>query len=293
MILLFHAQPTFAQKSISSTVESMGSAKVLDGNWALAKEKALDTAMRQAVAIQLARMTKSEKKNFDAEEVDLESILEYGTDYVQSYQVLEETKNEYDKLFIIRIKIGLFNTALAKALYELGAKSQEAPAETRVILLIGERNLEEDGRKLPFSEFEPISEPILSRIFLENELTILDRVTVSEMANEVELRKAVKGNIKAAITVGAQCGVSAVIMGTAISRELPPNPQNPDQYATQVSLSLRLIRVDKGAVVGARSELATGYSEDLEASELEAMTKASSKLGDFFANIVENLWENE
>ena len=292
-IVQFPPQQIVAQQPIAPTVESMGSAKVLDGNWALAKEKALDTALRQAVAIQLAHMTKSETKNFDTEEVDLESILEYGTDYVQSYQILEETRNVYDNLFIIRLKIGLFKTELAEALYELGAKSQKAPAETRILLLIGEKNLVEDGRQLPFSEFEPISEPILSRIFLENDLHLLSRTTVSEMANEVELRKAVKGDIKAAITVGAQCGVSAVIMGTAISRELPPNPQKPDYAATQVSLSLRLIRVDKGAVVGASSELTNGFGEDLETSELEAMTVASTKLADFFVNLVENLWQNE
>ncbi len=291
-LLALLSQNAYSQEStVLYTLESSGTVKVLDENWALARKKAIKIAMRDAVAIQLTRMLELEEKIFDQYKNDLDPILRKSASYVQSYQILEETMNEEENLLTLRLNTGLYNTALAEVLYRVGISSDKTPAEIRIILLIGEKNLVDDGRVLAFNEFEPISEILLADYFQQKDIHVLDRSDVSEIVDESKLKRAMRGDIKAAIAVGIQCGVEVVIMGTATSRERPPNPDNPSLHTTQANISLRLIRVDKGSVVGVSSEFATGYGADSKESELEAMSKASSKLGDFFVKQITNLWE--
>jgi len=100
-----------------------------------------------------------------------------------------------------------------------------------------------------------------------------------------------QGDMEAAMNVGVQSSAEAVIMGTAISRKLPPNPHKAGEIATQANISLRLIRMDKGAVVAARSEFATAFGATEEESEREAMKAVSLKLGDFFEKQIKDIWK--
>jgi len=285
-----HAQ----EFDLAPMVEASGTVKVPDANWARGRKRALTAAMRQAVTTQLTRMLDARGKTFDSYRGPLKKILENSSAYVQSYQVLDETRDEEAKTLTIRLNTGLFNRELAEALYRTGAiRLRQGHAMTRVVLLIGEKNLEEDGRLLPFDEFEPISEAVLTQILSNNKMEVLDRYFVSQASSAFYPERAVKGDIKAAIAVGVQCGVDAVIMGTSISRALPPNPRKPGLNSVRVNVSLRLIRVDKGAVVGARSEFATGFGIDQEESERDAFKKAFAKLGDFFVRQIQNLWKDE
>lgn len=291
---VFFTQGAFTQASpISAMVESQGTAKVSDANWASARKAAIDAAMCQAVTIQLSRLLGAEGKNFEDYQDALEKILSESVDYVQSYQIMEEIENNEEKSTTVRLQAGLFNAELTEALYNEGILgSKKISGKTRIAILIGEKNFEGDGRTLPFGEFEPISEALLAKVFIEGEIDVLGRFTVEEKAAPESLEKALNGDIKAAIAVGMQCSVEGVITGTAISRELPPDPQNPNQVSTQVNISLRLIRVDKGAVVGISSEFSKGDGATKEDSEREAMAKASAKVGKFFIKQIKDLWKN-
>lgn len=274
-------------------VESQGTSIVSNENWASARKAAIAAAMHQAVAIQLSRLLGAEGKNFEDHQDALENILSNSVDYVQSYQIVEEIENKQEKSTTVRLLAGLFNAELTEALYNEGVLgSKKIAGKTRIVILIGEKNFEGDGRTLPFGEFEPISEALLAKAFNEGEIDVLGRFTVEEKAAPESLEMALKGDIKAAIAVGIQCGVEGVIMGTAISRELPPNPQNPSGISTQANISLRLIRVDKGAVVGINSAFSKGEGATKEESEREAMSKASEEVGKFFIKQIKSLWKD-
>ncbi|MBI5187165.1 MAG: hypothetical protein HZA01_15785 [Nitrospinae bacterium] len=285
--LIVQAEP------IASRIEAVGTAAVAGENWAAARKTAIDAALRQAVAIQLRRLLEPEGRKFEDHKDVLEKLISEGVDYAQSYKIMEEVENKEEKSLMVRLHAGLFNAELTEALYNSGVLgSRNTPGKISIALLIGEKNFEGDGRTLPFQEFEPISEALLSSILTKGEVTVLERASVAEMAAPENLDKALKGDIKAAIAAGIQCGVDGVIMGTAISRELPPDPQNPGRVSAQANISLRLIRVDKGAVVGVSSEFSNGAGATKEESEKEAMAKASAKVGQVFIKQIKGLWKD-
>lgn len=261
-------------------------------NWAHARKNAINAALRQSVSLQVSRLLEAEGKKIESHRGKIKPILKRSMDYVQSYQLLEEIKDEDSPALTVHLSVGLFNTELTGALYRLGVGSEKISVKTGIVLLIGEKNLERDGRSLPFDEFQPASESMILEIFRENKIEVLDRSLVAGMAHEDSLKKALKGDIKSGIAVGIQCGVEAVVMGTAISRELPPDLKRPDKHTTQVNISLRLIRVDKGSVVGVSSEFAKGYGANRDESEWEAMSKATSKLSDILIKQITSLWKN-
>lgn len=276
--------------SLSSLVESTSTVEVRDENWALARESAIDQALRQAVAHRLSQILDAEKVNSGSHEAALETILEESDAYVQSYQIIEEVKDTREKTLVLRLSAGLFNSELAKTLFQLGIGSEKVPGKTKTVLIMGEKNLREDGRELPFEEFQSISEDLLREFFQEKGVKVLHRTELLELADKESLQKSLSGDMEAAMSVGVQAGAEAVILGTAISRKLPPNPKKAGEIAIQANISLRLIRMDKGAVVAARSEFATAFGATEIDSEKEAMKAASLKLGDFFEKQIKELW---
>jgi len=274
LAILFSYSQSFAQ---SQDVTATGVAAVLQGDKAIARDTALNDALRKAVEQAVGTMVSSETvvENY---QLIRDSILTKSQGYIQNYKVVSESPSP--ELYQVTITATVALGDLKNDLAALGILMQRAQ-KPRVLFMIAEQNIGQEFYMFWWhgkSEFKgqhydmAASETALKEEFLNKGFNVVDSSVATGKIEVSNAYKIADLTDAGAISVGRQMGAEVIVKGKALAKEGPRNTGSKvGSYIADITASA--LRVDNGAVLGS----ARGHGVSRNISEVTGGTEALEK----------------
>lgn len=284
LFLISYPKNSFSEDMELKTVEAVGFSTISGGNTALARDGAIDDALRKAVEQAVGTMVSSETlvENF---EVLQDNIYTKSQGYIKNYTVTGESQNQ--NLYQVSVKATVAVGNLKNELDAIGLLHAKAE-KPRVLFMIAEQNI---GHKYYVfwwwgaSEYmgETVdmaaSETALKESFLSKGFNVVD---ISGTTGSFEISKAFKVadlTNEGAREIGRKVNAEIVIKGKALAKEGPRTPGSAvGSYIADITA--QAIRIDDGVVLAS----AKGHGVSRHVSDVtggtEALAKASGELAD-------------
>lgn len=278
-------------------ITSTGVAAILQGDKAIARDNALQDALRKAVEQAVGTMVSAETvvENY---QLIRDSILTKSQGYIQNYKVVSESPSA--ELYQVTISATVALGNLKNDLSALGILMQRAQ-KPRVLFMIAEQNIgqqffifwwhgksEFKGQQFDMS----VSETALKEEFLNKGFNVVDssvatgKIEVSNAYRIADLTDA------GAISIGRQLGAEVIVKGKALAKEGPRTKgSNVGSYVADITVSA--LRVDNGAVLGS----ARGHGVSRHISEVtggtEALERAAREASGKMVDQIVAKWSSE
>ena len=294
LAILFSYSQSFAQ---SQDVTATGVAAVLQGDKAIARDTALNDALRKAVEQAVGTMVSSETvvENY---QLIRDSILTKSQGYIQNYKVVSESPSP--ELYQVTITATVALGDLKNDLAALGILMQRAQ-KPRVLFMIAEQNIGQEFYMFWWhgkSEFKgqhydmAASETALKEEFLNKGFNVVDSSVATGKIEVSNAYRIADLTDTGAISIGRQLGAEVIVKGKALAKEGPRNTGSKvGSYIADITASA--LRVDNGAVLGS----ARGHGVSRNISEVtggtEALEKAAREMAGKMVDQIVAKWSGE
>ncbi|MEW6544370.1 MAG: flagellar assembly protein T N-terminal domain-containing protein [Nitrospirota bacterium] len=292
------AGPVWAQ---SQTVTAEGVAGIQGGNKGVARDNAIQDALRKAVEQAVGTMVASETlvENF---QVVRDNILNKSQGYVQNYKVVKEDagKDLYSVTIAATVSVGNLKNDLG-ALGLLMARV----GKPRTLFMIAEQNIGQEVYVFWWSWFgsggaafagqtvdQAVSETALKEEFLNKGFNVVD---ISSATGKFQISNAYRVadlTNDGAREFGKKLNAELVIKGKALAKEGPRTPgSSVGSYLADITLSA--IRVDNGQVVASARGNAAARHVAQHVGGNEALDKAARSVSDKLIEQILARWTGE
>jgi hypothetical protein len=277
--LLWGSLPAFPQQAQVVTAEGVGA--VIGGDRAIARDQAIQDALRKAVEQAVGTLVSSETmvQNFQTLS---DKIYTQSQGYIQNYRVVSETPGPNVHQVTIQATVAMGN--LEKDLQALGFLLGQV-GKPRIMILVAEQQI---GQQY-YNYWWGIHRGTQTDLNVA-ENTIMDRFR--EKGFDIVDHQAQAGNIKIppafqvvelsdrnAVTLGKQVDAEIVIVGKALARSVG-SIAGTAMKSLQANISMRAIQVDNARVLSSGTENAAAVHIDEVTGGSEAIKKASVKMSD-------------
>jgi hypothetical protein len=279
LILLCGSIPVFAQQAQTITAEGVGA--VVGGDRAIARDQAIQDALRKAVEQAVGILVSSETMVQNFQTLN-DKIYTQTQGYVQNYRVLSETPGPNVHQVTIQATVAIGD--LEKDLQALGFLLGQV-GKPRIMILVAEQQIGQQS----FNYWWGTARATQADLNIA-ENTIMDRFR--EKGFDIVDPQAQAGNIKIppayqvvelsnqnAITLGKQVDAEIVIVGKALAR-MSGNIAGTAMKSIQANVSMRAIQIDNARVLSSGAENAAAVHIDEVTGGSEAIKKASVKMSD-------------
>lgn len=279
----------FAQPDTNARIiEAEGAGVVINNDLALARDNALNDALRKAVEQAVGTVISSETivQNF---EVINDSIYAKSQGYIQNYRIINE--NVSDSLYRVTIRASVSLGTIKDDLQALGLLMARK-GMPRMMVLMAEQNV---GQLHPSYYWDAIdlsvSENVLQSSFLKEGFTFVDRASVEGELKNATMKGSDVGN-RAAARIGKQVDAEVVIVGKAFAKAAG-NIAGTAMKSLQANITARAVRTDNGMVIATANEHAAAVHIDDITGGSEAIKKATEKLADSLKTQIIAKWQSE
>ena len=280
---IFNAE-VFAQQKLSDVYEGSATVQVQGENYVVARKKAVNLALKNGMEEALKEFMGEEE--FEASKRDLRKILRRASSYVKSYRFADAHDDQFEKTSEVRLQMRFFSSAVNQALAGLGVITGPV-SENKLVVLIKETSF----TSAPVSSFWdifPISETQLVKNLMEDGVEVIGREQVRDLLPESTVINAIKGDLKAARSIGLKTGADLVIVGTAVSSL---RRESEDVKTVQANINVKVVSTLESSLIAAKTDFSTIKHEQALQAELEAFDTASKKLADFLIPSFHRYWE--
>jgi hypothetical protein len=266
-----------AQQAQTVTAEGVGA--VTGGDRAMARDGAINDALRKAVEQAVGTLVSSETivQNFQTLQ---DRIYTQTQGYIQSYKIISENPGANTHQVVIQATVAVSN--LERDLQAIGILLGRV-GKPRIITLIAEQNVGRnfynywwgEGRSVDFGVVENL---LLDR-FRERGFDIVDRTIQSPT---IKVTPALRGpdlNDQGAVMLGKQAEAEIVIVGKALARSVG-NVAGTAMKSVQANVSFRAIQIDNARVLSAGTEHGAAVHIDEITAGGEALKKAAVRISD-------------
>jgi len=238
-------------------VRSIGMATIHNNLVDIAREKAIDNALRQAVEKVVGVMitATTEVENY---QVKLDRILSEARGFVENYKILGE-KREGDNYEVI-IDADIVKGKLEDRMKAL-ALIMERKAKPRLMIIFSEQTPK-----------EAVAEAAMSRLLIEKGFKLVDAQTLK--------RKKEASSEKALTRLASQEGAEILITGIVEASTQSFVLSGIEMFTNKVNISLKVINADTGDVITTDSETLTapGPKGDFKKITEQVAEKLTRKL---------------
>jgi len=277
LILLSWSVGVFGQQII--TAEGVG--VVIGEDRAIARDNAINDALRKAVEQAVGTMVSSETlvQNFQTLN---DRIYTQTQGYIQNYKILSE--NPGPNLHQVTIQATVAMGDLQKDLQALGILLGQV-GKPRIMILIAEQNIGKQYYQYwwAYPRAEQIDLTIAENTiidrFREKGFDFVDHVAQSKDIKVAPAFQVADLNNQAAVTLGKQADAEVVIVGKALAKSAG-SIAGTAMKSVQANISLRAIQTDNGRVLSSGSEHAAAVHIEEVTAGTEALKKASAKISD-------------
>ncbi len=264
-----------------------GVAAIIGGNTAVARDKAIDDALRKAVEQAVGTVISSDTMSENYKVIH-DKIIAQTAGYVERYKILSE-QPEGD-LFRIRIQAEIGRANLMNDLRALGLLHvlKEKP---KVMVLIDEKV----GGLYGTTAWENVgqAESTIMEKLLNSGFNVVDSQTVRANITRDKALRMLEGDNRAAAAEGLKYGAQVVITGKAFSKNAGGRLYGTRMQSIQATLQARVVRTDTGKVISSRSATGTqAHIDELQGGAL-AIKEASTKLSDDLIRDIVRQWSGE
>jgi hypothetical protein len=260
------------------TVTAKGSAAVVSGNVAGAKEAALEDARRSAVE-QVGSEVISETvvENF---ELVKDVIVTKVAGYVKNYSVVDEACSKATCKTTIEAQVS------AKMIKDDASIIYKEMKKPRVMILVPETS--------PSGEVEiksSVCENTVMEYFKAKGFELVDRSQALANIEADRIRAAARGDAKEAVMLGSRAGAEVIVVGTANTGA--PESIRGILYAATPTVSVRAINTANASIYATSTETGKGQGGTPDQAQKTALQETAKKVGkDIFWKIVQ-AWNQE
>jgi len=284
LIILLWA--VLAHAAFAEMITADGVAAVT-GNVAIAREKAIDDALRRAVEQAVGTLISSDTMTNNFQVVH-DKILAQTSGYVRKYEIIKEEQVGQEFRVTVMADVGREN--LQRSLEALGLL-HELKEKPKVMVIIEEKV----GGLFGTTAWENVgqAESTLMERLAAAGFNVVDPATVRANIPRDKALRLLEGDPKAAATAGLQYGAQVVITGRAFSKNAGAKLLGTQMQSIQATLQARAIRADDGRVISSRSDQgAKAHIDEMQGGAL-AIKEASEKLSDAMVNDILKSWKKD
>jgi hypothetical protein len=268
-------------------ITAEGVVAVTGENMAIAREKAIDDALRRAVEQAVGTLVSSDTMTSNFQLVH-DKILAQTSGYVKNYQIIKEGRVGQEFRVTVMADVGREN--LQRTLEALGLL-HELKEKPKVMVVIEEKV----GGLFGTTAWENVgqAESTMMERLMAAGFNVVDPAMVRANIPRDKALRLLEGDPKAAAATGLQYGAQVVITGRAFSKNAGAKLLGTQMQSIQATLQARVVRSDDGRVISSRSEQGTkAHIDEMQGGAL-AIKEASEKLADALINDILASWKKE
>ncbi len=264
-----------------------GFAAITSGNTVIARDKAVDDALRKAVEQAVGTMVSSDTMT-ESYKVIHDKILARTSGYVEKYKILSEGPE--GDLYRVRVQAEIGKSDLTSDLNALGLLHVMVE-KPKVMVIIDEKVGGLYGTT--GSESVGQAESTIIEKLLNSGFNVVDADTVRANITRDKALRILEGDNKAAAAEGLKYGAQVVITGKAFSKNAGGKLYGTNMQSIQATLQARVIRTDTGKVIASKSaQGAQVHIDEMQGGAL-AIKEASEKLSDELIDMIVKQWSGE
>ena len=273
------AQPLAAEPT---TVTTEGVASVTQGRVDVARDVALEDALRRAVEQVIGTMVESETlvQNF---QLVSDKIYTQTRGYVTNYQVVSERRD--GELYRVTVKAAVDAGHLQTDLQALGLVYRRMN-KPRVMAVIAERHAGAGAS-------DPAGETEIIRLLIEKGFKVVDQAQVRTIRESDQVKRALGGDAKAAQVLGRQYGAEVLIVGEAFSEGAMRGGMMGNLVSVRARLQAKAIRADTGEILAAEGAVSPGVDISEQVAGQKAVAAAGKKWLDAALPVILERWTKE
>lgn len=283
ILMLFVPVSAFAGESITAE----GMAAIINGNTVVARDKAIDDALRKAVEQAVGALVSSDTMSENYKVVH-DKILAQTTGYIEKYKILSEMPE--GDVYKVRIQAEVGKANLMDDLRALGLL--HVMVEKPKVMIIMDEKV---GGLYGTTGFENVgqAESTMMEKFISAGFNVVDLEMVRANITRDKALRMIEGDPAAAAAEGLKYGAQVVISGKAFSKNAGGKLYGTNMQSLQATLQARVIKTDTAKVIASKS--ATGaqvHIDELQGGAL-AIKEASEKLSDELISMILKQWSSE
>jgi len=290
LALLFLWSPSSAEELKS--IQAEGVAVILENNLAVARDAAIEDALRKSVEEAVGTLIDSQTlvENF---QLVSDRIYSQAHGYIKGYRIVKEQRD--DQLMRVRVEASVATGPLQDDLSALRILLTRVH-KPRLMVLIEEKNLGADDQLQHWSDLSQV-ESVLTQKFLEKGFTFVDQAAVKRNVSRDQALLLIEGNEKGAKALASEFGAEVILLGKAAARPtLVKDLKALDlsgMKSAQAQVTVKAIRADTGETLASLSDSAAAvYIDELTAGN-EALKKAGEKVASLLIEQITQQWGKE
>jgi hypothetical protein len=256
-------------------VMSEGTAFIHNDRMDIARDKAIESALRQVVEKTVGVMISSttEVENF---EVKLDQILSESQGFINTYKVVDE-KREGDILKVtVEADVGVGKLKDRMKAIQMVITRKSMP---RVMVIFGNE-----------TQADMIAESVMSQYFMSKGFTVIDAETVKKNVKHERLQ-AMASDEKELKKLGHRYGAEIVILGSIEFSHKSMKVDNIEMVFNKALGSVKAVNVDTGVVIATDSD--TRSAPGMGEAEKRIIEEMGRKMSENVMNQVMERWSSE
>jgi len=268
-------------------ITAEGMAAVIGGNTVVARDKAIDDALRKAVEQAVGTVVSSDTmtENF---QVIHDKIIAKTAGYIERYNVVSERSQGDTYVVTIQAEVGRAN--LMNDLRALGLLHvlKEKP---KIMVIIDEKV----GGIYGTTGWEGVgqAESTIMEKFIVSGFNVVDPSMVKANITRDKALRILEGDPAASAAEGLKYGAQIVITGKAFSKNAGGRIAGTKMQSIQATLQARVVRTDTAKVISSRSATgAQAHIDEMQGGAL-AIKEAGEQLADALIQDIVKQWSGE
>ncbi|MFZ5516721.1 MAG: flagellar assembly protein T N-terminal domain-containing protein [Candidatus Zhuqueibacterota bacterium] len=271
-------------------VTSQGVATIFGNDKALARDQAIDDALRNAVEQSLGTFVQSSTLVENAMVVE-DNILTWSNGYVRKYTVAREAQTG-EATYEVTVDAELEMSNL-KNDWESVQNLLSRMGNPRVMFMMDEQNIGHSYDRYHFLSVDmTISENTLLNKFIENGFECVDPATVRQNLEQDQALAILQGNNQMAAAIAKTLGAEVIVTGKAIAK-VATGVNLGGMKSCQANVTARVIKADVATVIATGSQHAAYPHIDEITGGTEAIKKATDKMATELINKITKKWRDE
>lgn len=291
-VLLMAFFLSFSSAEEVQQIQAEGVAVILQGNLAMARDAAIEDALRKSVEQAVGTMIDSQTlvENF---QLVSDRIYSQSRGYIKGYRITEEEKA--DPLFRVRVEASVATGYLKDDLSALRILLMRVH-KPRMMILIEERNLGAHDQVQPWSDLSQVESVVIQK-FLEKGFHFVDEGQVKRNISRDQAQLLIEGDEKGAKALATEYGAEVIILGKAAARPTSLKELKAlnlsGMKSCQAQVMIKAFRADTGETLASATESAAAVHIDEMTAGNEALKKAGEKLAPLLIDQITQYWGKE
>jgi len=274
----------------TQVVTSRGVATIFGNDKGLARDQAIDDALRKAVEQTLGTFIQAStlvQNNMVVED----NILAWSDGYVRSHRIISEGLADAST-YEVNIE-AVVELANLKNDWESVQNLLNRMGNPRMMFMIEEQNIGQSTNRFDYLSVDMnITETTLLNKFIENNFECVDPATVKQNIKQDQALTILQGNTQLASAIAKNLGAEVIITGKAVAK-VATGINLGGMKSCQANVTARVIKADVATVIATGSQHAAYPHIDEVTGGTEAIKKATNKLADELIARITQKWKDE